>query len=110
MVRLKLDGFGETALAASGGFGQPMIRTAARYYLADRDSGRVAWKVPIFVRTDDCDDPSGTEVEFDEDTMTSLEEEARRQGIAPSRLVEHAVLYFLADLDCGRATRVFPAE
>jgi hypothetical protein len=79
-----------------------VIRTAARYYLADRDSGRVAWHVPPFLRRGDPNG-AGTDVELDEATTKALEDEVRRQGIAPGRLVEHALLYFLADLDSGRA-------
>jgi hypothetical protein len=35
----------------------------------------------------------------------ALEEEARRQGVTVERLVEHAALYYLADLDSGRVAK-----
>jgi hypothetical protein len=110
-VRLQLDDFGKEALEAQmrgGSSRDAVIRTAARYYLADRDSGRVAWRVPRFVRGRD---PEGawTDVDLDDDTMDALEEEARRQGIATDRLAEHAFLYFVADLDSGRAGARLPA-
>ena len=39
----------------------------------------------------------------------AAEAEARRQGVTLEELLEHAVLYYLADLDAGRiAARVFP--
>jgi len=62
----------------------------------------VAWRVPRFVRPAQPGG-AGTDVELDDATMQALEQEARRQGIPPGRLVEHALLYFLADLDSGRA-------
>ena len=43
------------------------------------------------------------DVDLDEDTLEALEEEAQRHGMATHRLAEHALLYFLADLDSGRA-------
>jgi hypothetical protein len=105
-VRLELDDFGREALEAhvrSGSTRDAVIRTAARYYLADRDSGRVAWRPPRFARRDDPPAGAVTDVHLDEDTMEALKEEARRQRIAAPRLAEHALLYFLADLDSGRA-------
>jgi hypothetical protein len=104
-LKVQLDDFGKEALRAQmrgRRSRDAVIRTAARYYLADRDSGRVAWRVPPFVRRGDPNG-AGTDVELDAATKEALEEEARRQGIAPGRLVEHALLYFLADLDSGRA-------
>jgi hypothetical protein len=77
-----------------------VVRTASLYYLADRDSGRPAWRVPRFVRN-----PPGVdsfEVDLDDDTFAALRQEARGQGVEPSRLAEHALLYFLADLEGGR--------
>lgn len=105
-VRLELDDFGKEALEAQvrrGSTRDAVIRTAARYYLADRDSGRLAWRPPRFARTEHQFAGAVTNVELDEDTMQALEDEARRQGVAIHRLAEHALLYFLADLDSGRA-------
>jgi hypothetical protein len=105
-VRLELDAFGKEALEAQvrrGSTRDAVMRTAARYYLADRASGRLAWRAPRFARR--CEQGAGetTDVDLDEHTMEALEEEARRQGMAADRLAEHALLYFLADLDSGRA-------
>lgn len=105
-VRLELDDFGREALETQvrgGSSRDAVIRTAARYYLADRGSGRVAWRPPRFARRDDPSAGTVTDVDLDEDTIEALEEEARRQGIPAPRLAEHALLYFLADLDSGRA-------
>ena len=105
-VKLELDDFGREALEAQvrgGSSRDAVIRTAARYYLADRGSGRIAWRPPRFARRDDYPAGTVTDVELDQDTMEALETEARRHGMAPERLAEHALLYFLADLDSGRA-------
>jgi hypothetical protein len=42
-------------------------------------------------------------VGVDDETWAALEEEGRRQGLDTELLAEHALLYFLADLDSGRA-------
>ena len=105
-VTLELDDFGKQALEAqvrSGSSRDAFIRTAARYYLADRGSGRVSWQPPRYLRKDARRAQAVTEVELDEETMEALEEEARRQGMPAGRLAEHALLYYIADLDSGRA-------
>jgi hypothetical protein len=103
-VTLRLDHFGKKALAVRrrrGASSDAVVSEAARYYLADRGSGRLARRVPRFLGAGEPDEPA--EVELDDDTIVGLEREARRQGVDPSRLAEHALLYFLADLDSGRA-------
>ena len=105
-VRLELDDFGRQALDAEvrrRSTRDAVIRTAARYYLADRGSGRLAWRPPRFARAHDPAEGAITDVDLDEDTVEALEDEARRLGVTPHRLAEHALLYFLADLDSGRA-------
>jgi|Tabmets5t2r1_1033131.scaffolds.fasta_scaffold12203_2 hypothetical protein len=105
-VRLELDDFGKQALEAqvrSGSSRDVFIRTAARYYLADRESGRVSWRPPRYLRRGAGRALAVTEVDLDEETMKALEEEARRHSLPAARLAEHALLYYLADLDSGRA-------
>jgi hypothetical protein len=79
-----------------------IVRTAARYWLADRDSGRPAWRAPRFRRDAGLSGES-MRVGVDDETWEALEEEGRRQGLDAELLAEHALLYFLADLDSGRA-------
>jgi hypothetical protein len=105
-LTLELDEFGREALAAqmrSGSSREALIRTAARYYLADRDSGRVSWRPPRFIWKQAWPARAVTEVQFDEETCEALEAEAGRHDLPAGRLAEHALLYFLADLDSGRA-------
>jgi hypothetical protein len=105
-MRHELDSFGGEALEAqvrAGSSRDAVVRTAARYYLADRGSGRVAWRPPRFLRAVDEPASTLTGVELDEETTKALQKEARQQGLAADRLAEHAVLYYLADLSTGRA-------
>jgi hypothetical protein len=105
-VRLELDDFGNEALDAQvrgGTTRDAVIRTAARYYLADRGSGRLAWRPPRFVREGERPRTPVTDVTLDDETMGALEEAAAHHGVATHRLAEHALLYYLADLESGRA-------
>ena len=103
-MTLQLDNFGRKALSE---FAEEhrnstgtVVRTASLYYLADRDSGRAAWRVPRFARTSSNVD--GLQIDVDDETFAALREEATGQGVEPSRLAEHALHYYLADLDGGR--------
>jgi cobalamin biosynthesis protein CbiG len=104
-MMLRLDSFGRQALTDfteerhdSAG---AALRTASLYYLADRDSGRPAWQVPKFLHSSP---ETGTElkIDVDDETWAALDRAAREQGIDPERLAEHALLYYLADLDGGK--------
>jgi hypothetical protein len=103
-MTLRLDSFGRQALSEFAeehrDSASAVIQTASLYYLADRGSGRPAWRVPRFMRNP----PSveGLDVDLDDETFAALRQEASGQGVEPSRLAEHALLYFLADLDGGR--------
>ena len=54
-MTLQLDNFGRQALSQFAeehrDSASAVVRTASLYYLADRDSGRPAWRVPRFART-----------------------------------------------------------
>jgi hypothetical protein len=103
-LMLHVDEFALEALernvAVQGGSTAAIVRTAVLYYLAERDSGRQAWRYPRFARQDRPG--GGREVEMDEEIWAALDEEAGRQGVEPSQLAGHACLFFLADLDSGR--------
>lgn len=103
-VTLHLDAFGQESLdrLMHEGDGSPAstFRTAALYYLADRDSERPAWRAPRFQSKQPAGE--GLRVVFDDDTWDALGDEARRQNVETPELAVHALLYFLADLDSGR--------
>ena len=105
-MTLRLDQFGQQALADfakerhdSAGV---VVRTAALYYLADRDSGRAAWRVPRFLTSQPEEVGTELRVDVDDQTWNALADEACGQGVDTERLAEHALLYFLADVDEGR--------
>lgn len=75
---------------------------AALYYLADRETGRVAFMVPRFRRGNESPPGSAMEIKMDDDTFRAVEVQAGLHGVTPAWLVEHAVLYLLADLHSGR--------
>ena len=85
----------------SGGSRALALRTAVRYLLDEPDSDRIARSVPPLAR--EAPDRGGLEVEIEDDLYAELEEEARRQSVSPDLLATHAVMYFLAELDSGRA-------
>lgn len=103
-VTLHMDEFGQQALERFARRGTASdaaaVRTACLYYLADRKSGRAAWRVPRLAA--DGRSVQSLRVGVDDATWAALAEEAEHQGVTPEILAVHAVLYFLADLDSGR--------
>src|SRR5215216_1727877 len=79
-----------------------LLRQAALYYLGERDSGRLALRVPPFARSRPRGRQDGqveVALELDEDVWRLLEAESDRQRVALSQVLEHAALFFLSDLD-----------
>jgi hypothetical protein len=108
-LSLALDEFGASALeqeAARLSVSPTELGSrAARYYLADRESGRVALRVPRLSREAEGKRELQMSIDLDLDSWRDLESEATRQDVSVEALLEHAILYFLADLDSGRVER-----
>jgi hypothetical protein len=106
-VIVRLDRFGQEALEAhlrgSGGSQADALDVAVRYYLGDADSGRLAWRVPRHYPQWDPRVVLELELELDDDLHGELRRESRRQRVSPDVLAMHALMYYLADLDSGRA-------
>jgi hypothetical protein len=104
-VNVRLDSFGQEALEehmrVTGESETDALDVAVRYYLGDADSGRVAWKVPR--KTTRADPAEEIELQLDDDLHAQLRRESRRQHVSPDMLALHALMYYLADLDSGRA-------
>jgi hypothetical protein len=104
-VILRLDRFGQEALEEfvrdTGTSRDLAVRTALAYYLGDSASGRVAWRVPELARS--ATFSREIEVELGEDVRRKLEDEARHQEVPPELLAAHALVYYLTDVDTGRA-------
>lgn len=82
------------------------VERAARYYLSERATGRPARRVPAFLTRGSHGRTSGFQVDLDKGSWEELEVVAEREGTSMERLLGHAVLLLIADLDSGRvATR-----
>jgi len=104
---LRMDTFGKNAIEqyAQTNRTSPsaVVQEAALYYLSDRESERVAWRVPRFVRDADAEEAGEPmQIDLDDSTWAAIEQEALRQGVSPALLTQHAVLYFLAELGRDR--------
>jgi hypothetical protein len=103
ILTLHLDEFGREALAKHAlrrkSSASAVLSSAVRHYLTDREAGRAAWGMPRFRRPGDTRRGSRVDVRLEDKAWRALEAEAERQGVTAAELGEHAVLYFLADLD-----------
>ena len=111
-VTLELDEFGRDSLTAQAGRQGESLSTllgeAALYYVADLRADRRAARIPRFARRPPSRIPAAElslSLDLDDVTWQALEEEATRQQVSMHALLEHAALYYLADLSSGRATR-----
>jgi hypothetical protein len=76
-----------------------------RYYLADQASGRDAWPYPSFLGNDGGGRMIDLRIDIDDAVWKAFSREAKRQGVATNQLLQHAVIYFIADRDAGRVTQ-----
>jgi len=84
-----------------------LLGQAISHYLSDRDSGRAAWRFPVAGR--DRQEPEPVlELSVADDDWNALEAEAKAQHVHTDRLLEHAALYYLADIASGRLTDSAP--
>ena len=107
-VTLTLERFGRTSLETRAlALDVPvsaLVRQAALYYLAVRGGSRSALSIPRFARErpEVPDHRLDVTLELDEADWSALEVEAVHQRVPLERLIEHAALLFLADVDSGR--------
>lgn len=100
-VTLAFDRFGCDCLAAesavAGSCCAEVLRAAARHYLAQLNSGRLATRVPDFAR-ETLDSPQlVVGLELDAEDLAKLRLEAQRQGLAVEQLLAHAALLYVAE-------------
>jgi hypothetical protein len=109
LLVLSLEEFGASTLEAEAErysvSPAGLARHAVRYYLSDRGSGRMALRVPRFLQDAAREPALELKVDLDPDSWRELEVEAERQGVSVERLLAHAIVYFLGDLDAGRVER-----
>jgi hypothetical protein len=112
-LKLAVDEFGRATLEGEAARYRvspgELVGTAIEYFLGDRDSGRAALKVPRFARNTAAPELA-VEVDLDERTWDEAESESARQRVPLERLLEHAAMYLLADLDSGEVAARIAAE
>jgi hypothetical protein len=112
-LTLALDDFGQATLQVEAGrlsvSTAELVGQATVYYLEDRPSGRPALRVPRFAREASAK-TIDLELELDPHMWDEVEGEAKRQRVSIERLVEHAALYLMADLDSGRVATRIPTD
>jgi hypothetical protein len=80
-----------------------LVCQAVSYYLGDRGSARPGWLLPRFRAGEEDGGPaSELSVTLSEHEWSMLVDEAKVRRAKVDRLLEHAALYYLADLDGGR--------
>jgi hypothetical protein len=85
--------------------GQPKaedVLRAINFYLSDGDGGRAGWRYPEFLRGRGLGGKVDLRLDMDNTLWRALAAEAKKQDVSVEQLVEHAVLYYAAELDAGR--------
>jgi hypothetical protein len=112
-LALEMGSFGRETLSVSARRqnvkADTLVHQAILYYLSQRDVDRISARVPDFVRSQQEPEANGgshmlVTVDLEEAEWTALAEAARAERVSLERLVKHAVLLLLADLDQGRVT------
>lgn len=105
LVTVKLGGFAADALTRKvGGGGDPALADVSRaiqFYLSQSRRQGPGWAYPTFMR-EEC--PVGEfefELDIDDTLWAWLEQEATRQDVTVSQLLEHAALYYAGKMDSG---------
>jgi hypothetical protein len=106
VLSVRLGSFGwravEKAAGACGSSTEELVADACIHLLAEADKGRPAASVPSLPA------PMGEQRELEVSLPTasweSLEAEAEHQAVELERLIVHAVLLHISDMDTGRAT------
>jgi hypothetical protein len=113
-VKVKLGAFAGGMLAwkhqrdtGSGNGVQPSsadVVRVIRFYLSERGGEAAGWAYPDLLRQGRPEEEVEVELEIDESLWGQMEREAERQGVTVTQLLEHAALYYAAELDAGRLT------
>ncbi len=108
-ISITWDEFGWSALEdharAEGLKLDRLIALACSYYESELAAGRTATRVPRFGKPVTERESRDLVLELHARTLKRLEKEAERQGLGLERLVEHAAIFYLADLDAGRVAQ-----
>jgi hypothetical protein len=104
-VEMKMGDFALGSIGEPSADGSTLSRSlvqAIRYYLTDRDSERAGWSYPSFLPEDGYGPDREVQLTVENAIWEEFAAEAERQGVSADQLLQHAVLYFVADRDAGR--------
>src|ERR1700760_2426480 len=75
-----------------------------RFYLKERGSGGPGWSYPDLLREGSPEEEVEVELDIEDSLWRDVRLEAARQHVSVTQLLEHAALYYAAELDAGRLT------
>jgi hypothetical protein len=104
-----LGAFASKALATEAMNGETpsssSVERAVRCYLNESDSAKPGWFFPAFLRGREPVNAVQLSLELERGLWKSLREEAEAQEVSVEQMLEHAVLYFAAEVNAGRITQ-----
>jgi hypothetical protein len=113
-VRIRLGAFAGGMLAwkhqrdlGSGNGAEPNsddVLKVIRFYLKEKGSGGTGWSYPDLLRQGHPEEEVEVELEIEDALWREMRAEASRQRVSVTQLLEHAALYYAAELDAGRLT------
>lgn len=114
MVRVRLGAFAGGMLAwkhqrgiGSGEAAAPDsddVLRVIRFYLKEKGAGGTGWSYPDLMREGSPEEEIEVELEIEDSLWREVRAEAARQRVTVTQLLEHAALYYAAELDAGRLT------
>ena len=75
-----------------------------RFYLKEKATGGTGWSYPDLLREGRPEEEIEVELEIEDALWREMRAEASRQRVSVTQLLEHAALYYAAELDAGRLT------
>jgi hypothetical protein len=120
-VRIKLGAFAggmlawkrerDTGSAAEAEPNSEDVLRVIRFYLKEKDTARTGWNYPDLLREGRPAEQVELELDIDDLLWRQVRDEAARQEVSVTQLLEHAALYYAAELDAGRLTeRILDGE
>jgi len=113
-VRIRLGAFAGGMLAwkhqrgtGSGHGTEPSsddVLKVIRFYLREKGSGGTSWSYPDLLREGSPAEEVEVELDIEDSLWREMRTEAASQGVSVTQLLEHAALYYAAELDAGRLT------
>jgi hypothetical protein len=106
VVTVRLGALAVDALTGKAGGDSPPepddVLRAIGFYLNDKDGNRSGWRYPEFLRGTGLGSKVDVELSIENSMWRLLKSEAESQRVSIEQLVEHAALYYAAELDTGR--------